>query len=348
MKKNILNIYAISALSLFGFVFTSCDQDEDVVRTGKPTISVDTASKSISVDENGDASVIFNQSYMTPFVNNTNSGSNSGAELRIEVIGGTAEEGVDYNFNLDTIEDAGFNFWGGEGYYLPLPGNTLKHELQLSDILSVNFDADVEGTETIELAIHSVVLGQIIANDTMTITINDYAPTTLDILLDLDGNITIDGNTVNKCAFDFDLYVSDDNTLINDLGHSWLGPVGNCSELFSLGLDGNDTPGSENGFIDNDPTNWNDGTTYYVWIDLWDSSAAPAITAHEDVPMNIVFTKVIGGVSTDITLSIPALYRTDDQDSNNGTGGSKIAAKLEINGNSYIVTNLITGEVTAF
>jgi len=331
---NLYNKFAITTFVVASLFTVSCNEDETLDRKGKPNLTLE--NKSISIDETQGASMTFNFDFAIK----------DASDLRIEVIGGTAEEGVDYTFNLSTMFNAGGGFYGGEGYYAQLPGYQTQYTL--SNFISTVDDGVTEGNETIELRLFSSVKAGAIIDETFTINIGDFIPTTLDILLDIDGDITIDGNTVDKCNFDFDLYVSDSSTANSNVGHSWLGPVGDCNELFSLGLDDADTPGSENGLINNNPADWNDGTDYYIWIDLWDSSAAPAITAHVDNPLDLVFTKVNNGVSTDITIPLPALFKTDQVQSNGGAGteGLKIAAKLEIAGNSYIITNLVTGDVT--
>ena len=56
--------------------------------------------------------------------------------------------------------------------------------------------------------------------------------------------------------------------------------------------------------------------------------------------MDLVFNLVIDGVSSNRTLSLQDLYRTDSPDTFNNGGGEKLAAQIIINGNDYIIKDL--------
>ncbi len=314
MKIN--NLYSKLAVTVFtaASLFTvSCQEDESLIRANDRPIAT-LAANTISADEGNCAK----------FTINLSKAIQDAVEFRIEVIGGTAEEGVD--FDMDNFDGTSI-FEGEFGYIGTIAPYQTSQEFSINTIL----DADVEGIETIDFKLTSILAAEGYINDLVfTVNLSDFVPTTLDVLLDFDGSITVDGNAYDKCNLDFDIFISDSETSNTDIIHNWDGP---CNELLSAG------GGSE--LLDNDTNNWADtcDATYYVWIDLWDASGAPAVTNHEDVPMDLVFTIVTGGVSNDITLSLPSLYRTDDQDSNNGTGGEKLAAKIVIHGNSYIITD---------
>ncbi|MGB1269367.1 MAG: hypothetical protein ACPG45_06490 [Flavobacteriaceae bacterium] len=345
--KNIYNKLTVAALTAVSLFTISCQNDDlEIARKGKPLLTLE--SNEITVGEGGSAYFKANLSYPI----------NDYIAIRMELLDdagnvvavtepdGGAGTGNGYSpiahddLNIDvqsenypavgvweTWFEAGafdFGYLGGTGYVYTADKNVTSFEFPVGTLI----DNITEGTETYRFRLSSTSKMNAIVDEIITVNIEDAVPTTLDVLLDFDGTITADGNSVDKCDYDFDLFISDSATANTDVAHNWDGP---CNELLSAG---------NAGIIDNDPNNWMDGTVYYVWIDLWDNTGAPAITNHEDIPMDLVFSVVIDGVSTNRTLSLPNLYRTDSLDSNNSGAGEKLAAKIIINGNDYIITDL--------
>lgn len=325
-KAIILPAFCISSL----FITSSCNEDESLEREGKPVVSIE--QKNITTTEGFGVALKFDFSYVIK----------EEAQFRIEVVGGTAEEGVDYNFNLDTIEDAGFGYFGGEGYFAEVP--SFQRSFVLSDILTLVEDGVNDPNETIILKISSVSKGTILINETVTITTEELVPTTLDVTLDYQGSITIDGNSFNKCDLDFDILLNDDVSAAYN-GNVYYNYAG-CTESISGGNAG--------GPLNNDANDWADGTIYQVWVDYWSSNGnlPAAITTHENIPVDITFTKVLdGATTTNLTLTFNSIYNTNDTTSEDDPSeeiGNRNVASVEIVGNNYIITNKITGEVTVF
>lgn len=322
-KALVFPTFCISTL----FFTSSCNEDESLEREGKPVVSIE--QKNITTTEGFGTSLKFDFSYVIK----------EAAQFRIEVVGGTAEEGVDYNFNLDTIEDAGFGYFGGEGYFAEIPN--FQKTFELSDVLTVTNDGINDPGETIILKISSVSKGTVLINETITITTEEFVPTTLDVLLDFDGSITIDGNSFNKCNLDFDLYLNDDES--SPYSGTTYFNYSACNELLSGGNAG--------GPLNNDVNDWADGTVYQIWIDYWSAGSLPSVTNHENIPMNIVLTKVKDGVTTTLTLEFSELYKTNNvasEDDPAEESGLQNVATVKITGNTYLITNKITGEETIF
>jgi hypothetical protein len=191
MKRQIRKI-SLAAFALASIFITSCNEDETLEREGKPTVTV--VENNILSKESENVSLEFNFSYTIK----------EAAQVRIEVIGGTAEEGTDYEFNLSTIEDAGFGYFGGEGYFGEIPAFTSN--FTLTDFLSVLTDDVSDSGETIELRISSVSKGTILINERVSISIDaDCAFTTTKFVgnylieqlsAELDGPTLSDGSIV--------------------------------------------------------------------------------------------------------------------------------------------------------
>lgn len=323
-----LQLFAIALLAVF---INSCNEDETLDRAGKPTITL--AQNSTTVTEGMSPSMIFNISY--PITKN--------ADIRVQVVGGTAIEGEDYDFNIDsddstattdTVEDAGGGFFGGDGYYVVMPAYTTTFDL--SNFITTYADSDSEGDETIELQLFSMRKGYALINQRFTINISDYSASRLGVTLKIDDALTIDGNDYTVCQVaDLDLFISSSDVVNDDLQHMWDGP---CNEVLSPDMD-------------NDPNNWGVQNIYYVWIDFW-AFGNLSVTTPVNIPFDLVFTKTDVASNAEVfseTLTISDLYATDSATSStdpNFTAGMKLAAKIEILGNTFTITDL-SGNVVA-
>lgn len=366
--NNIYNKLTIAVLTAASLFTVSCQEDDNLARQGKPVLSLE--SNVITVGEGGSAYFRANLSYPI----------NDYVAIRMELLDdegntvlvtepdGGAGTGNGYSpiahEDLDIAVDSApypavgiwetwfeagafdYGYLGGTGYVFTADRNVTSFEFPVGTLV----DNIVEGTETYRFKLSATSKMNAIVNEIITVHIEDATPTTLDVLLDFDGNMNIDGNTFDKCGLDFDLYIADDpsSPYANNAWYNY----SDCNELLSGGNAG--------GPIDNDPNNWADGTVYQIFVDFWakNNASVPSypslptsITQHENIPMDIVFTKVKDGVTTTHTLVLTDLFATDDLASEDGATqeeGVRKIGTIEINGNDYRITNELTGEVTLF
>lgn len=314
--KKLYRSLAVAAIATSGLFLTSCNDDESLSREGKPTVTL--ADRAITAYEGFGTYLEFDFSYEIK----------EEAQVRIEVVGGTATEGDDYTFNINTVATEGFDYFGGEGYLARLDAYSNKYVLV--NYLRLINDGIADPNETIELKITSVSKGTILIDETVTITIHEQDtldPNSLDVQLDFTGDITVDGATSNKCDIDMDLYISSSATANTDEIHSWY-----------------DCP--ENVQINNNPASWGslNGGLLYVVADLWSRGTslpdANTITDHVDIAMDLNFTKTTNGNQDFVesfTFSRP--FDTSTTASEDGGGAEYHIAKIFLTGDKYIVLN---------
>ena len=170
--KNLKYIKSIS-LVILGVLFMACDQDESVpnVPRANSTLAVVTE-ENITVAEGNDPSfTIVQESLIEPKIDDLELGGFRSGQIGIRVIGGTAVEGEDYNFNILKISDES-PFLLQDGYYYDYDASvSLSHVV--SGILDIVDDGVAEGSETIILQFFPAGLAAVVINDTITITITD-------------------------------------------------------------------------------------------------------------------------------------------------------------------------------
>lgn len=158
---------------LLGLTFTSCDQDqsiEDIPRenTSPAIIKED----NITVTEGNDTVFTIEQeSLVEEKFDAQEFFTWVSGQIGIRVIGGTATQGVDYQFNVPTIQQVSF-FLHQDGYYYGYDASVNLEHIVNNLITTVN-DGVTEGEETIELQFFPVGLAGVIINDTLTVTITD-------------------------------------------------------------------------------------------------------------------------------------------------------------------------------
>lgn len=314
MKKLYRSI-AVAAIATSGLFLTSCNDDESIAREGKPTVTL--TDRAITAYEGFGSYLEFDFSYEIK----------EEAQVRIEVIGGTATEGDDYTFNIGTVADEGFDYFGGEGYLARLDAYSNKYVLV--NYLSLINDGVSDPNETIELKITSVSKGTILINETVTITINELdtlEANTLDIQLDFSADITVDGATTAGCDVDMDLYLSSESDANDDLLHSWY----DCPENVQIPNIQAAWASLPDGFI-------------YVVSDLWSRGTLPAIggiTNHVAMPMDLNFTKTTNATQEYVeSFTITRPYDTSVESSENGGAGEAHVAKIFCTGDKYIILN---------
>lgn len=143
---------------LVATLLTGCeDEDPLLPRTGKPTITI--TNKNITVSEGQDINLNFKLSYPIELE----------SHVRIEVAGGTATDHDDFVIDLDTMEDYSDGFFGGNGYFYEILGETTDVTLPIETIV----DGIAEGTETLTLKFYSASQGRAIIDETVEVKIND-------------------------------------------------------------------------------------------------------------------------------------------------------------------------------
>ena len=370
MKINkIYNKLAVSVITVASLFAVSCQEDDlNIAKKGKPTLTLE--SNEVTIAEGFNAVFKANLSYPINDVVAFRMDllDDNGNVVLVTEPDGEANTGNGYiplafdDFNVDVTSaaypaigvwetwfEAGafdYGYLGGTGYVFTADRNVTSFEFPIGAIT----DNLAEGTESFRFRLSSTSKMNAIVDQIITVNIEDLDPTTLDVLMDFDGSMTIDGTAFDKCGLDFDLLISDEIVSTPYAAGFFTTSYDTCNETLSAGDAG--------GPIDNDPTNWADGSIYSVYVDYWaDNNASDpsfpslpaAITADEDIPMDFVFTKVRDGVTTDLTLSFPSLYNTADTTSENDPAeeiGTNRVATIEIVGNNYVITNLITGETT--
>ncbi|MFV8333056.1 hypothetical protein [Flavobacterium sp. GSP14] len=159
MDKNFIkNILKVGTLTFCALLSFSCeDEDALLPRDGKPIVTI--AKKEVEVTEGNAITLDFTLSYAIP----------EESHFRIEIAGGTATDQEDFEFDLDTMEDAGGGFFGGKGYFFVIDPETTTATLDISTIA----DALPEGTETLTLKFYSASKGKAIIDQTVNVKIKD-------------------------------------------------------------------------------------------------------------------------------------------------------------------------------
>lgn len=171
MKKRTY-IQAI-AIMLLGIFITSCDQDESVPSPDRENATLaDVTEDNVTVNEGDNWSFTIRQdNLIDETIDSQELWAWVSGQIGVRVIGGTATEGVDYTFNIPSVYDISI-YLLQDGYYYDYDASVSIDNI-VNDIITINNDGIVEGEETIELQFFPVGLGQVIIDDTLTITIND-------------------------------------------------------------------------------------------------------------------------------------------------------------------------------
>ena len=187
--KTYKNLLAIMA---FATIAASCDHDETVPRAPKAIVKL--TEETVTVSESGGSNPTLTFTQDIPTIPQADHEYTSwygapypekrGVEMRVEITGGTAKIGEDFEWTptvpVDdvggtTVNAVGFGYWGGDGlyYWLPPDETALEHTVNLSSMITVINDGISEGKETIELRFYPAGQGLAAIDDTLTITIED-------------------------------------------------------------------------------------------------------------------------------------------------------------------------------
>lgn len=171
--KNFKYRVALAIMVCIAVSLTSCDQDENVPnipRENSTTAIV--VEDAITVNEGGDPEFTIRQENLIDEIfDEAEAFYEVSGQIGIRVIGGTAVEGEDYEFNIITILDFS-PFLLQDGYYYEYDASA-SLENTVNGIITVFDDGENEGSETIELQFFPAGLGGVVIDDTITITIND-------------------------------------------------------------------------------------------------------------------------------------------------------------------------------
>lgn len=193
MKNKFLNIFAISALTAGAFLMTSCNEDETLVRKGKPGMTISQNGTSTTITEGEDIVITFNLEYALK----------DATQVRVEFNG----DGVTYSdFNGTTMDSAGGGFYGGEGFYISIPAFTDTYTYNLGTVQDVFPESD----ETATLTFYSAAKGYATIDQEMTVTMNNYVQPNDDVSIRLEWDDAASTNgEFAGCDIDYDLEVYD-------------------------------------------------------------------------------------------------------------------------------------------
>lgn len=162
-------------------VFSSCDQDESVPQPPRENSTTAIIKEStISLVEGDSTSVTVSMNKTIKEYNDWGEAYYPiSGQMGVRVVGGTATEGEDFEigsfaiFDPDGDYEVGFSpYLIQDGYYLEFDATT-DLEILIENIIYTNEDDVTEGPETVVLQFYPVGLGQILIDDTVTITITD-------------------------------------------------------------------------------------------------------------------------------------------------------------------------------
>lgn len=163
----------VTLIMISGMMTTSCDQDVSVPDLPRfNSTEAEVVEESITISEGDDPIFTIRQDELIDNIwDDAEAFYEVSGQIGIRVIGGTAVEGEDYEFNLILISDFS-PYLLQSGYYFEYDAS-LSLDNIVSGIINVFDDGDDEGAETIELEFFPCGIGSVVINDRLTITIND-------------------------------------------------------------------------------------------------------------------------------------------------------------------------------
>ena len=154
-------------------IVSSCDQDVSVPDLPRfNSTSAVVVEESVSINEGDDPEFTIKQEELIENIwDDAEAWDEVSGQIGIRIIGGTATEGEDYEFNLDLIPDFS-PYLLQSGYYYQYDASISLDNL-VNGIITVFDDGNSEGAETIVLEFFPCGIGSVVINDRLTITIND-------------------------------------------------------------------------------------------------------------------------------------------------------------------------------
>jgi len=172
---------------------TSCNEDETLVRKGKPAISLAENGTTTAVVEGDDIVMTFNLDYALK----------DATQVRVEFSG----DGVTYSdFNETTINDAGGGFFGGEGFFINIPAFTETFTYNFKTVQ----DIFPEANEEVTFKFYSAAKAYATIDQEMTVTMTNYVQPNDDVTIRLEWpNAASTNGDFSGCDIDYDLEVYD-------------------------------------------------------------------------------------------------------------------------------------------
>lgn len=289
-SKNIITLVALTFL-----ILSSCNTDESLPRQGnKPEVTLE--SDNITVNEGETATFRLNLSRAI----------NDAVDFKIEVVGGTAIDGEDFDmsqFDIPSIYEGDF------GYLGQIPAYQAFADFNIDTF----FDDGFEDLETVKFKISTVLEGKgLIANETyLTLNINNSVSNDLSIRLNWDGTFESAGETVDNCDLDFDLELYNQDGDVIEFSYS------NCPESLTLSA-----------------TDLADGT-YALYISLWTTGG---YFENINIPVNVNFFKQ--GTAFNVTNNLSEFFPMQDGGLLDGNTSAGIEYTITKSGTVFTITNL--------
>jgi hypothetical protein len=277
------------SLLLFTPLFLSCETVEDVVLPRNDKSAVDVSTTSVTVTE-GESSTI---------TITTNTPTSKPMQFKLLQTGGTAVEGVDYEFAAYSAGDYG-----------PIGGEIIIDAHQSTGSVEIigltDFEADNK-TATFQLEAMAAMIGVVGTSKEVTVTVANTVDEQLTMKLEWDNGVEDD----NLCDADFDAYL--------DTFEAYMF-TGNCPEFVDHFVDGNTLV---SGVLSNG--------THNIVVDYWDDNG---VAAGIDYPMKLSVGKKGKFLAV---IDLAGLYATDSPISNAGAGGENVVGKIVVSGGLYAI-----------
>ncbi|TYC12846.1 hypothetical protein ES677_07815 [Bizionia gelidisalsuginis] len=314
--KNILKTSLKSSLLALTLVcFFSCmDDDLDGMDT-QPKTSASTTVSSLTIAEGG--------SDVIPFT--MEKAINMPSQFKIEVVSGTATQGVDFTAgDAATDSDTGIP---GDGFEITVPAYATSFDIPVNTMM----DIFAEDTETVVLKISAAGVRTVLADATVTVNITNIATESLAILLEWDKDVTYEWleTVTEEDGDDEDIIVSEftENLCdVVDFDVVGLLETADCPEVdYALGV-------------------LADGT-YNIEVDLWTVTPTETPIDAFAIPLTLTLGKT-GTFTT--TLEYNDVYTSDYPASEPGGNGTIVAATIVVSGGLYTIYdkdgNLVAAE----
>jgi hypothetical protein len=279
------------SLLLFTPLFLSCETVEDVVLPRNEKSSVDISTTTVTVKE-GESSLI---------TITTSTPTTKPMQFKLIQTGGTAVEGVDYEFAAYSAGD-----YGPIGGEIVIVASESAGSLEIIGL--TDYEADNK-TATFELQSMAAMIGVVGASKEVTVTISNATDDQLTMKLEWDNGVADD----HLCDADFDAYL--------DTFEAYMF-TGNCPEFVDHFVD-----------VDSLVSGVLTDGTHNIVVDYWDDNG---VAAGIDFPMKLSVGKKGKFLAV---IDLAGLYTTDSAISNGGAGGEKEVGKIVVANGLYSIYN---------
>lgn len=310
MKIQLINKVSTVVFLSIATIFTSCQDDDSLARRGKPTVSIDVNSKTVTEGETATFDLTVEYAISEPIDIRIDVLDAQGNPIPVTEPVGDPNSGNGYSpldledisVPYDTWFESGYfsyGYLGGSGYITTIPA--------YSNTFQVNIDAKLdyfpEGTETVNFRVTATDRMEGKIDEVITVNIDDYVSDELVATLSWDGDYIAD-----PCAdLDFDLELLDGAFTYIDFSYA------NCpEEITILGTAPDDT--------------------YTLDVSLWEAF----VTGDLDIPVFLTFAKP--GVFVE-TVDLSSLYPLADGGAVNGNPNAYNSFTIVKTGTTYTITD---------